>query len=255
MIAQTVETLMERWISEIPESDAEKRYGCVLKQEHTRCVVALSLRLGCLSNLSPENLRLVEAIGWFHDLGRFEQFRRYGTFDDGKSEDHSLLSLKMIQEKQLDAAFSPEERGWIRAAVRMHNWFALPEVLPETTRFFVNLIRDADRLDIYRVFRSYYQQGPKPDSPLELNFPDTGEVNHEILRRILAGESPSYEDAQSVQDMRLIKLSWVYSFQTPGAHQLFLESGILPATQSALPSNPDVATVLETIESYCMKAR
>ena len=35
-------------------------------------------------------------IGLVHDIGRFEQVRRYGTFVDSKSIDHAALSAELL---------------------------------------------------------------------------------------------------------------------------------------------------------------
>ncbi len=219
-----------------------------LKQLHTACVAENSVLLATSAGCSPRQTELAQRIGWCHDLGRFLQFRQYHTFDDSKSLDHGLLSLKLVKALGLDRDLAPDERGLLWAAVLLHNRRSLPAGLPARTRFFAALLRDADRLDIFRIFTGYYRQIPVPGSPLELNYPDTGEITPAVAQAIIAGISPPYELGTSVQDMRLIKLSWVYTLETPGAVDLFRSSGILDATRSVLPDTDEVRRILKAIE-------
>ena len=53
-----------------------------------------------------------------------------------------------------------------------------------------------------------------------------------------------------MQDMRLIKLSWIYSLETPGALELFRESGFLEASRTVLPDTVTVRRVLEIIDAF-----
>lgn len=235
-------------LSEDPAAPPFVKAALQLKQTHTARVAHTCRQLALSAGCTPRETALTERIGWCHDLGRFLQFPRYGTFDDSKSADHGLLSLKLIQCLGLDRDLSPEEKGLLWSAVLLHNRLELPEKLPARTRFFAALLRDADRLDIFRIFADYYSQGPVPGSPLELSYPDAGQVTPAVIQAILSGISPPYSMGFSVQDMRLIKLSWVYTLATPGATALFRASGILEATRRVLPDTETVRQALAAIE-------
>lgn len=242
--------MLIRLLAEDPADPANVREALSLKALHTVCVADNALRLAQAAGGTPRDIELAVRIGWCHDLGRFLQFRRYHTFDDAKSVDHGRLSLKLIRALHLDRDLAPEEKGLLWAAVLLHNRRELPLGLPGRTRFFAALLRDADRLDIFRIFRAYYEAGPVPGSPLELYYPDTGRVTPAVLQAILAGTSPPYELGSSVQDMRLIKLSWVYTLETPGAAELFRTSGILNATRAVLPDTAEIREVLTALEAW-----
>lgn len=228
------------------------REGLRLKADHTVRVANTARFLAMEAHCTPREILLAERIGWCHDLGRFLQFRKFQTFDDSRSVDHGLLSLKLVRALQLGRDLFPQERGLLWAAVLLHNRVSLPQHLPPSTRFFCALIRDADRLDIFHLFKAYYDQGPEPGSPLELGYPDTGQLSPGVVETILSGHSPSYEAGHSVQDMRLIKLSWSYALETPGAAGLFLDSGVIDATRRVLP---DTAAVREALMVIEMNAR
>lgn len=124
-----------------------------LKIEHTFRVADIIERIAESLSLSKEEVDLAWAIGLLHDIGRFEQLRIYGTFDDSKSIDHAAFGVMLLFEKGLIREFIREsaEDELIKAAIQYHNVYILPEELDDRTRLFCQLIRDADKIDILRV--------------------------------------------------------------------------------------------------------
>ena len=89
-----------------------------------------------------------------HDIGRFEQLRRYGTFSDAESIDHAGFGADLLfQTRQLirDYATDPAKDAVIETAIRNHSVYRLPDDLSEQTRMFCQILRDADKIDILRV--------------------------------------------------------------------------------------------------------
>ena len=70
-----------------------EKYGekIELKIKHTMRVKKISKDLAESLNLSKEDVDLAEYCGLLHDIARFEQWKRYGTYDDLKSIDHGNL--------------------------------------------------------------------------------------------------------------------------------------------------------------------
>ena len=60
-----------------------------LKINHTYRVADLSERIA--ATVPGSDADLTWLAGMLHDIGRFEQVRRYGTFLDGKSVDHAAF--------------------------------------------------------------------------------------------------------------------------------------------------------------------
>jgi len=82
----------------------------------------------------PELVDFAWLLGLLHDIGRFEQVRRYGTFVDGQSVDHAELGADLLFREGLIDRFPADglPEGWRRtaeAAIRLHNKLTLPEGL------------------------------------------------------------------------------------------------------------------------------
>lgn len=99
-------------------------------------------------------------LGLLHDIGRFEQYKRYGTFSDLESVDHAEFGADLLFEEGLiDYFFSKESaiselvnyETHMEKAIRLHNKLSLPPSLSPKEKMICSVIRDADKIDIFRV--------------------------------------------------------------------------------------------------------
>lgn len=138
-----------------------------LKVEHTLRVMELCERIARETGFTPAGVDLAWLCGMLHDIGRFEQLRRWDTFSDAASTSHAALGVELlfgsedhgsgtggagatgIIHRFIDSNDELEEV--IRAAVGFHSDYRLPEDLDVRTRALCDVVRDADKLDILRV--------------------------------------------------------------------------------------------------------
>lgn len=121
-----------------------------LKINHTFRVMELCEMIGRSLNLSSEDLELAQLCGLLHDIGRFEQWKQYGTFDDAKSIDHGNLGVEVLKENNLIRKFGKNEQydDLIFKTIYYHNKYKIDECLTDREKIFCNIVRDADKLDI-----------------------------------------------------------------------------------------------------------
>ena len=124
-----------------------------LKVKHTYKVADISEQIAKKQGLSPLDVDLAWLIGLLHDIARFEQNKRYGTFNDLVSVDHAELGadILFVDGKIRDFIDENEYDYIIEKAIRFHNKYRIDNSLDERTKIFCNIIRDADKLDIFRV--------------------------------------------------------------------------------------------------------
>ena len=105
-----------------------------LKIEHTYRVCGLCQQIAKSLDLPEEEVDVAWLTGLLHDVGRFEQLRRYGTFSDADSIDHAALGADILFGGVLregeglirtyvdDAA----EDEVIETAIRVHSAYRIP---------------------------------------------------------------------------------------------------------------------------------
>lgn len=121
------------------------------KHEHTMRVVENSRQIAESLKLPRHAVELAEMIGLFHDIGRFEQWRTYQSYNDYETTDHAELSLKVIEENGILREFGGYDI--FVSAIKNHNKLKInPKITDDRELTFCKIIRDADKLDILRQF-------------------------------------------------------------------------------------------------------
>ena len=133
-----------------------------LKIEHTYRVADIAEEIArSIPEMHENEVDLCWLLGLLHDIGRFEQLKRYGTFLDSQSIDHADLGVDILFNDGLINRFwfgpvtdmdPDEELATIELAIRQHNKLSLPDSLPNRKRKICDILRDADKIDIFRVF-------------------------------------------------------------------------------------------------------
>jgi len=160
-----------------------------LKIEHTLRVAELSERFAVAIGMSAEDVHCAWFFGLLHDIGRFEQVRRYDTFVDAQSVDHAELGADILFADGLIDRFPPQGlpedwRNMAEPVIRLHNKLNLPDSLDDQTRRFAELLRDADKADIFRVIASIPFEARIGTS--RASFSEVGEASPEIMACVAA---------------------------------------------------------------------
>jgi HD domain len=235
-------TWFDSYVQTYNDIDEEGFRNILLKVEHTRKVCGIMAQLVEGEGLSPEEARIAEATALLHDVGRFPQFRRWRTFRDSDSDNHARLGIEVLREQGVLSDLPEGERMIIEEAVRFHNLLALPLRFKSPTSMFIRLIRDADKLDIWRVFYDYFRL---PDdlrpSAVTLGFPDRPRVTPECVAELAAGRIINLEHVRVLNDFKLLQISWVYDLNFRSSYRLLQQRGHIPLLAATIP--PDPATI------------
>ena len=128
-----------------------------LKIIHTYGVVKQAEELAGRMHLSAEDTDLARLIALLHDIGRFEQLKRYDSFEPG-TMDHAAYGVKVLFDEGMIRRFLPDDK-WdsiIYTAIAHHSDYELPEISDPQTLLHAKLIRDEDKLD--SEFEKLYEE-------------------------------------------------------------------------------------------------
>lgn len=88
-------------------------------------------------------------IGLLHDIARFEQYTKYHTFKDSESVDHGELGVEILNRDIRRYIETDQYDEIIKLAVKNHNKYKIQEDLNLKQKLFAQIIRDADKIDIF----------------------------------------------------------------------------------------------------------
>lgn len=233
---------LRQWFDDYVRSfysdDRDIQKHVLLKQEHTHKVVENARELAEWLDLSDDQRRLAEAVALFHDIGRFKQYTVYRTFVDHKSVDHARLGLEILAGLPQLACLSDKERAVFTYAIANHNTMKLPAAECPEKQLFATLIRDADKLDIYRVLAD------------TIPAPSTAGYSPVIIRDLLAGRQSSYLEMNTAEDRKLLRLSWVYDINYRWTLEQVVRRQYLEPIIQKLPQTPEVKAVIVRLRQY-----
>ena len=150
-------------------------------------------------NLNEEDTNLAIAIGYFHDIGRFEQVRRANTFSDKESKiNHGKLGVEILFENNFIRQFIPDDQydNIIKKAVLNHNSLKIEDGLTDKEILFCKIIRDADKLDIFYTIskeeysmESIFWYKTWDDKEISPHILDSFYNNHQIIYKTITSNA------------------------------------------------------------------
>ena len=223
-----------------------------LKKKHTLRVCSEIDSLGREMGLDDEALQLARTMALFHDLGRFRQFEQYQTFLDMKSENHARLSLLEIKKEEILEGCSPRHAALIKGAISVHNAAELPCLNDDEKLFFMKLLRDADKLDIWRVvIGNYTDPDPESQQSVNLGLMDCGGCSPEAIAALVQQTYVRSGSIRELNDLKLMQISWIFDLNFPQSVIKVKERHYIEqiATALSIPfGSPDYVMVHQAID-------
>ena len=224
------------YVSEFDLEDVK----AALKVEHTMRVTDLCCLIAKSEGLEGEDADLAYLAGLLHDIGRFEQLKRYHTFIDAVSVNHAKLSADLLFRDGLIRRFYGE-KGYkefdeiLEKAVRLHNVYILPRGLNERELTICKILRDADKIDIIRVnietpMTQIY------DLPMEEFL--SSEISEPVYEDLIAHRNVNRANSRTGIDYILGHTAFVYGLEYPVSYRIIEEQGYLEKMLSFKSENP-----------------
>lgn len=174
----------------------------LLKYNHSYRVSNLSKMLAESLGLNSDDVKLASLIGLLHDIGRFEQIKKFNTLKDVNTMDHGDYGAYLLFEEGLISKFTDDKKNYeiIKACVKEHNKYEISKELDERTLLFVKIIRDADKLDIYNYLTNLNQS----------EFECEGEISKSVKEIFYSNKAIDNNVKKTKADWAIGILSFIY---------------------------------------------
>ncbi len=234
---------MTRYMKSFYSDDAEVQRGILIKETHTGYVTANCVELAKFLRLPTHDVELAEIIGLFHDVGRFRQYSLYKTFNDADSEDHADLALKVIDELEFFRELTATDYALVKFAIANHNKKTVAPTDDERKILFAKIIRDADKLDIYRVLEPFLAQSAADKMP---NFIKSrgnlvADISPDFVENFVTGEQADYTKIRTNGDRKIVRLMWIYDINFSWTMRKIVERGYIEKIVGNLPMDERIA--------------
>ncbi len=232
-------------------SDEEAWKNHSLKIEHTDHVCSNIVSIARDLSLGRREVMLAETVALFHDLGRFRQYAEYKTFQDRKSRNHGLLAAMTLIENNVLKHLPDEEQQLVIQTIKFHNAFAIPDTFDDYATLFLKMVRDADKLDIFRVFIEYYESSPENRaSATAFGLPDTDTYSPSVISSLHNRRTASYRLLKTENDFKLLKLSWIYGLHFNYSLRIVQDNQYIKILAEKLPQTDEIRSAVAEVENY-----
>lgn len=222
-----------------------------IKKEHSFRVAEISGELATTLQLEEEDKKIAWIAGLFHDVGRFRQLAEYDTFSDSRSVDHAELSVKILEEEGFLQKIDCHDKELIYTVIGLHNKFELPKKLAGRQLLHARLLRDADKLDIYKVLSDYYTNTDlAPNHTLTWELPKGTEVSAAVKKDVLAGKMVMKKDVASEIDVKILQLAWVYDINFRSTIEYLLNNRYLEKIYNTLPKKDIIIDIYRKVKVF-----
>ena len=182
-----------------------------LKIKHTYEVVNKSEYISKGLGLNQENIELAKLIALLHDIGRFEQVKQTSDFLDGKDFDHANYGIKVLFEDNLIRKFIEDNQydNIIKKAIYNHNKYKIEEKLNNAELLHSKIIRDADKLDNFRVKETEHFSNifPSKYNPKTINFES---ISPKVYNDFMNQKCIKLEDRQTQIDFWVCVIAFIF---------------------------------------------
>lgn len=245
-----------------------------LKIDHTYRVAGLCQRIAESLGLSEPDVDIAWLLGMLHDIGRFEQIRRFGTFNDVQSVDYAEFGADLLFKEGLIRKFAEgyyeecelarsgneeaeqiiknnehhnKDTGLLELAIRQHNKYRVKEDLTERQRMFCDILRDADKVDIFKV---------NADIPMEIIYDVTteelknGVITKEVLESFYKKETVLKSVRRSAVDHIVGHISLLFELVYKESYRQAKEQGYVYKLLDFKSDVPEVNAEFDDMRKY-----
>ncbi len=222
-----------------------------LKIIHTYGVVKTADFISEGLNLTGEDVLLARHIALLHDIGRFEQLKLYHSFDDSIIP-HAEISLRILFEDRLIEQLVPERSfdSVIYTAIKNHGLYQIDDSLTGKVLLHTKIIRDADKLDNFRVKEKDSIKTMLNVSPNELG---AEPVTDHIFSCFLDHRPVLYSERKTHMDMWVSYLGYIFDLNFPVSRSYIRKYDYINKLVDRIPyTNPETRCRMEAIRQTAL---
>ena len=212
----------------LEQFNEKEKLGFNLKIVHTYHVMDNSKTISCRLELSEEDILLAELIGLLHDIGRFEELIRFDKFDS-VNNDHATVGVQLLFEGDLIRDFIEDSQydEIIKKAILNHNKLVIENGLDDRTLLHSKIIRDADKLDNFRVAKEESIEAIFPNVVNKIEEFEYSEISDKVYDSIINKRCVDVHDRKTPLDYWCCLLAFIFDLNFKQSFEIIKENNYI----------------------------
>ena len=209
-----------------------------LKLSHSIRVEQYAKQIAQSIELNDEDVEIATMIGLFHDVGRFEQIKRYNTFIDAESIDHAHLEIEILKETKWIEKYinNSDVITMIYDAIEYHNKLKINDTIQGKTLVFAKIIRDADKIDILEL--------PKFEGEAQIyNLPEIKEckISQEVYNEFFENKLIDGNKLKNGADKLVYSMGYIYDLNYKKSFEILKKNNSIDNLMKMAENSQDEA--------------
>jgi len=216
---------------------------------HTDKVIENILILANSLELSESEKYTAEALALFHDIGRFWILLQ----DQQKIQnmDHAEASIEYLKSNSTFNSLDEQSKMVITEVILNHHAAEISKKDNPVSLFFSRLLRDADKLDIWRLTAdSLADRTKKSNLAIEYGLVEKPTLTTSFCQNIIEGGLPKKEDVATFNDYLVFQMSWVFDLNFRKSFQLLNKMQYMRHIYEALPKHDMIFEIYRMIKIH-----
>ncbi len=235
--------------------DYNLNYGKIeLKIRHTYGVVNASEYIAQKLSLDNEDIELAKLIALLHDIGRFEQIKRFDCFIDNKTIDHAILGNEILFKNNLIRSFIKDKQydEIISKSILNHNKLNIENTLNDRELLHAKIIRDADKTDNFRVKATDSFENIMDNANKEILENDI--ISDKIFNNFMDSKVIVREDRKTYMDFWVSFIAFIFDFNFKSGLEYIQEKDYINKIVDRLDyKNIDTREKMEKIRKHALQ--
>jgi tyrosine-protein phosphatase YwqE len=154
---------------------------------------------------------------------------KYNTFSDKDSVYHGDLGISVLDELEKSRTFTDSEYEILKKAIHNHGLARIEDGLNAEESLYAKMIRDADKMDIFKIVDAYYREmlKGKRNIALELGLKNENKLSTKVYNTFLKEEVILKSDMHYINDFKLLQVAWIYDLNFGYTRDYLSESNYL----------------------------
>lgn len=213
------------------------------KYKHSYAVSDLMAELAFRLNLSKEEVILAKIIGLLHDLGRFEQIRKFNSISDYKTKmDHAKESCVYLFDQGHIRDFIEDNQydSIIQKAILNHNRLKIEKNLEKEELLFSKMIRDMDKVDIYRTLSVESESVFK-----------ASEITEKVLKEFQRKQTIDAHLIKTDSDKTIVRLAFIFDMNFDESYDILVSTDNFDLFLSTVGVEEDSEKLWKKLRELC----
>ena len=233
--------------------DEDHDYYIRLKRDHSLRVLDNGRAIVEQEDITGQEAELSILASLYHDIGRFPQFTRYGTYKDADSVNHGRMGVLALRSLDLPGDVSAAQWRLIRAAVGLHNAKTLNPATRGLVRTMTDVVRDADKIDIFHVILDHLDDQDNEQKVVILSLERHPTLYTDaVYRAVLAGTPCDYANLRYSNDFILLLIGWTRAMAFAASLNLLVRRGLVEKAFSLLPDDDRIRKLRDRTNAYLL---